>query len=87
MQTATKTSRSITPAALTLGAVALFFLSFLMSGNANVLPQLFYQRFYPEQKVLLLRSRCSFRPRVRSRGCWHRARGGSDGIRCSWRSP
>ena len=54
MQTATKTSRSITPAELTLGAVALFFLSFLMSGNANVLPQLFYQRFYPEQKVLLL---------------------------------
>jgi hypothetical protein len=40
--------------ALSLGAASLFFLSFLMSGNANVLPQLFYQHFYPERKVLLL---------------------------------
>lgn len=39
---------------LVLHAVTLFFLTFLMSGNANVLPQLFFQRYYAEQKVLLL---------------------------------
>ncbi len=40
--------------ALAFNAVALFFLSFLMSANGNVLPQLFFQRTYPEQKVFLL---------------------------------
>lgn len=39
---------------LALGAFALFFLSFLMSGNANALPQLFFQQNYPSQKTLLL---------------------------------
>jgi len=39
---------------LTLGAFALFFLSFLMSGNGNALPQVFFQHYYPEQKTLLL---------------------------------
>jgi len=39
---------------LLLGAASLFFLSFLMSGSANVLPQLFYRRYYPEQRVMLL---------------------------------
>jgi hypothetical protein len=32
----------------------LFFLSFVMSGNGNAVPQLFFQRFYPEQKTVLL---------------------------------
>ncbi len=39
---------------LLLSAFALFFLSFLMSGNGNALPQVFFQRYYPEQKTLLL---------------------------------
>ncbi len=39
---------------LALGAFALFFLSFLMSGNGNALPQVFFQHYYPEQKTLLL---------------------------------
>jgi hypothetical protein len=39
---------------LALSAFALFFLSFLMSGNGNALPQVFFQRYYPEQKALLL---------------------------------
>jgi len=39
---------------LLLGAASLFFLSFLMSGSANVLPQLFFRHYYPEQRVLLL---------------------------------
>jgi MFS family permease len=37
-----------------LSAFALFFLSFLMSGNGNALPQVFFQSHYPEQKTLLL---------------------------------
>lgn len=32
----------------------MFFLSFVMSGNGNAVPQLFFQRFYPEQKTVLL---------------------------------
>jgi hypothetical protein len=32
----------------------LFFLSFVMSGNSSAVPQLFFQRFYPDQKTLLL---------------------------------
>jgi hypothetical protein len=36
------------------GAFSLFFLSFVMSGNGNAVPQLFFQRFYPEQKTVLL---------------------------------
>lgn len=45
-----KLSRS----ALLPGAFALFFLSFVMSGNGNAVPQLFFQRYYAEQKTLLL---------------------------------
>jgi hypothetical protein len=41
-------------ATLALSAASLFFLSFLMSGSANVLPQLFYQSFYPQHKALLV---------------------------------
>lgn len=37
-----------------LNTGALFVLSFLMSANGTVLPQLFFQRHHPEQKVLLL---------------------------------
>ena len=48
------TTSGTSRAALSLGAVSLFYLSLLMSGSANVLPQLFYQRFYPEHKALLL---------------------------------
>ncbi|MGZ4955516.1 MAG: hypothetical protein ACXV8Q_10425 [Methylobacter sp.] len=50
MSNSTRVSKST----LTLGALVLFFLSFLMSGNANALPQVFFQRNYPEQKTLLL---------------------------------
>lgn len=39
---------------LLFGAFALFFLSFVMSGDANAVPQLFFQRFYPVHKTLLL---------------------------------
>lgn len=49
-----RTLSSASRIALTLSAASLFFLSFLMSGTANVLPQLFYQRYYPEHKILLL---------------------------------
>jgi intracellular septation protein A len=41
-------------ASLLFGAFSLFFLSFVMSGNGNAVPQLFFQRFYPEQKTVLL---------------------------------
>ena len=41
-------------ATLSLSAASLFFLSFLMSGSANVLPQLFYQAFYPQHKSILV---------------------------------
>jgi hypothetical protein len=34
--------------------LSLFFLSFLMSGNGNALPQVFLQRGFPEQKASLL---------------------------------
>lgn len=50
MSNSTRVSKST----LALGALVLFFLSFLMSGNANALPQVFFQRNYPEQKTLLL---------------------------------
>jgi hypothetical protein len=39
---------------LLFGAFAIFFLAFVMSGNANAIPQMFFQRFYPHQKNLLL---------------------------------
>ena len=39
---------------LLFGAFAIFFLAFVISGNNNVVPQLFFQRFYPHQKTLLL---------------------------------
>ncbi|HVH41316.1 MAG TPA: hypothetical protein VM925_03205 [Labilithrix sp.] len=44
----------MTKARVILGASAFFVTSFLMSGNGNVLPQLFFQRFYPDRKVVLL---------------------------------
>jgi MFS family permease len=46
----TKPTRS----ALAMGAFVLFFMSFLMSGTTNPLPQVFFQRHYPEQKTFLL---------------------------------
>ncbi len=49
-------SATASRAALALGAASLFFLSFLMSGSANVLPQLFYQSFYPANKSILVAS-------------------------------
>lgn len=39
---------------LLFGGFAIFFLAFVMSGNNNAVPQLFFQRFYPHQKTLLL---------------------------------
>jgi len=47
-------STQISKSTLALSVLVLFFLSFLMSGNANALPQVFFQRNYPEQKTLLL---------------------------------
>jgi MFS family permease len=47
-------STPVSKSTLALSAFALFFLSFLMSGNGNALPQVFFQRGYPEQKTLLL---------------------------------
>ncbi|MGZ5006844.1 MAG: MFS transporter [Methylobacter sp.] len=47
-------STPVSKATLAWSAFALFFLSFLMSGNGNALPQVFFQRGYPEQKTLLL---------------------------------
>ncbi|MGZ5049866.1 MAG: hypothetical protein ACXWF8_06360 [Methylobacter sp.] len=47
-------NRSNIKTTLMLSAMALFFLSFLASGNSNALPQVFFQRHYPEQKTLLL---------------------------------
>jgi hypothetical protein len=47
-------AQSAPKGALALGAFALFFLSFLMSGNGNALPQLFFQRNYPAEKTQLL---------------------------------
>ncbi|MGZ5017036.1 MAG: MFS transporter [Methylobacter sp.] len=47
-------SAKVSKSALALGAFALFFVSFLMSGNGNALPQVFFQHYYPEQKTLLL---------------------------------
>src|SRR5277367_3647796 len=39
---------------LLFGAFAIFFLAFVVSGNDNAVPQLFFQRFYPHEKNLLL---------------------------------
>lgn len=39
---------------LAAGAVALFFLSFLMSAGSNALPQVFLQRHAPQDKAMLL---------------------------------
>ena len=47
-------SAKVSKSALALGSFALFFVSFLMSGNGNALPQVFFQHYYPEQKTLLL---------------------------------
>jgi hypothetical protein len=44
----------IPKARVVLGASGFFVTSFLMSGNGNVLPQLFFQRFHPEHKVTYL---------------------------------
>lgn len=44
----------VSRARLAAGALPLFFLSFLISANANALPQVFFQRGYPGQKALLL---------------------------------
>jgi hypothetical protein len=54
MQPQPAASAAASRPALALGAASLFFLSFLMSGASNVLPQLFYQKFYPERKAMLL---------------------------------
>jgi len=43
-----------TRSSLAMGAFALFFMSFLMSGTTNPIPQLFFQRHYAEQKTFLL---------------------------------
>ena len=47
-------NRPPTRAAIAAGAVALFFLSFLMSASGNALPQLFLQRQAPQEKAALL---------------------------------
>lgn len=39
---------------LVIGALGFLATSFLMSANGNVLPQLFFQRFHPDRKVLFL---------------------------------
>ena len=39
---------------LLFGAFTLFFLSFVICGDVNSVPQLFFQRFYPDRKTLLL---------------------------------
>lgn len=44
---------------LASGALALFFLSFLMSGNASAIPQVFLAQLYPARKTFLL-SVCLF---------------------------
>lgn len=41
-------------ATLLSAAFGLFFLSFLMSSNSGVVPQLFFQRVHPDEKTLLL---------------------------------
>lgn len=47
-------SEGAPPARIVLHASSLLVLSFLMSANGTVLPQLFYQRHHEGQKVLLL---------------------------------
>ena len=47
-------SEGASPARIVLHASSLLVLSFLMSANGTVLPQLFYQRHHEGQKVLLL---------------------------------
>jgi len=47
-------SGSLSRIQVALGALALFFVSFLMSANSNALPQLFFQRHSAAHKTLLL---------------------------------
>ena len=47
-------AKAVSKSTLVQGAFALFFFSFLMSGCANALPQVFFQQHYPDRKTLLL---------------------------------
>jgi hypothetical protein len=50
----TVSDKAVSKFTLVQGAFALFFMSFLMSGNGNALPQVFFQHHYPAQKTFLL---------------------------------